>query len=414
MRLRVPPLDWPLAFGTLGLVAIGLLTVYSATSVPGAHEGLWIKQFLWFGAALVAAWIVASIHYRFYDSFSWPMYLVSLVLLVLVFLIGVERLGAKRWIAIGGFQFQPSEIAKVATAFVLARYFDNPRLDLSRIRWWLPPILIAIVPFVLVAKEPDLGTASSFPAMLIAMFFWAGLPFRNLLIGLSPVITVAVFVLAQGNPSHALAIMASVLIPLFLGVLLFLRPKSLLFFFVMVVVNIGVLFVMPKVYDNMHDYQKKRVETFLNPEADKSGSGYQVFQSKIAIGSGGLVGKGYLQGSQKALSFLPMRHTDFIYSVVGEEFGLLGALTVILLYGIVILRGYRLAVIARDGFAGLMAVGITTALFFHIMVNMLMTVGWAPVTGVPLPFLSYGGTALIVNCVQIGLLQNVALRRREY
>lgn len=414
MRLRVPPLDWPLAFGTLGLVAIGLLTVYSATSVPGAHEGLWIKQFLWFGAALVAAWIVASIHYRVYDSFSWPMYIVSLVLLVLVFLIGVERLGAKRWIAIGGFQFQPSEIAKVATAFVLARYFDNPRLDLSRIRWWLPPILIAIVPFVLVAKEPDLGTASSFPAMLIAMFFWAGLPFRNLLIGLSPVITVAVFVLAQGDPSHARIIMASVLIPLFLGVFLFLRPKSLIFFFVMVVVNIGVLFVMPKVYDNMHDYQKKRVETFLNPEADKSGSGYQVFQSKIAIGSGGLVGKGYLQGSQKALSFLPMRHTDFIYSVVGEEFGLLGALTVILLYGIVILRGYRLAVIARDGFAGLMAVGITTALFFHIMVNMLMTVGWAPVTGVPLPFLSYGGTALIVNCVQIGLLQNVALRRREY
>jgi rod shape determining protein RodA len=202
---------------------------------------------------------------------------------------------------------------------------------------------------------------------------------------------------------------------IYFGIVIFTTRPKLPFVVIMLVLNLGLIaFLMPKVYDNMHDYQKKRVETFLNPEADKSGSGYQVFQSKIAIGSGGLVGKGYLQGSQKALSFLPMRHTDFIYSVVGEEFGLLGALTVILLYGIVILRGYRLAVIARDGFAGLMAVGITTALFFHIMVNMLMTVGWAPVTGVPLPFLSYGGTALIVNCVQIGLLQNVALRRREY
>ncbi|MEY4070466.1 MAG: hypothetical protein RL721_1080 [Candidatus Eisenbacteria bacterium] len=414
MRLRVPPLDWPLAFGTLGLVAIGLLTVYSATSVPGAHEGLWIKQFLWFGAALVAAWIVASIHYRVYDSFSWPMYIVSLVLLVLVFLIGVERLGAKRWIAIGGFQFQPSEIAKVATAFVLARYFDNPRLDLSRIRWWLPPILIAIVPFVLVAKEPDLGTASSFPAMLIAMFFWAGLRLSSLLVGLSPIVAVAAFVLAQVDARHAAQI-ATIVTFIYFAIVVFTTRPKLPFVVIMLVLNLGLIaFLMPKVYDNMHDYQKKRVETFLNPEADKSGSGYQVFQSKIAIGSGGLVGKGYLQGSQKALSFLPMRHTDFIYSVVGEEFGLLGALTVILLYGIVILRGYRLAVIARDGFAGLMAVGITTALFFHIMVNMLMTVGWAPVTGVPLPFLSYGGTALIVNCVQIGLLQNVALRRREY
>ena len=404
MRLRLPPLDWPLAFATLGLIAIGLMTVYSATSIPGAHQGLWMKQLMWFGVAAGFAWIVAALHYRLYDSISWPLYAISLMLLVAVFVIGVERMGAKRWIELGPLQFQPSEIAKLATTFVLARYFDHSRLDLKKIRWWLPPLAIALVPFALVAKEPDLGTASAFPAMLVAMYFWAGMPLGQLLLGLSPIFNVALFFLT-----------GSVwwFVGLFAGLLAFARPRIVVLV-AMLALNGAVAVTLPKMWNHLHDYQRRRIETFMNPEQDPSGSGYQVIQSKIAIGSGGLVGKGYLKGSQKALAFLPMRHTDFIYSVVGEEWGLLGSLTVVLLYGIVVFRGYRLASIARDGFAGLMAVGITTALFFHIMVNMLMTIGWAPVTGVPLPFLSYGGTALIVNCIQIGLLQNVALRRREY
>ena len=374
MKFRLPPLDWPLAFATLGLIGIGLATVYSATSVPGAHQGLWAKQFLWFVVALGFAWIIAAVHYRFYDSFSWPLYAASLVALVAVFAIGVERLGAKRWIELGPLQFQPSEIAKLATTFVL------------------------------VAKEPDLGTASSFPAMLVAMYFWAGMPASQLVLGLSPILNVMLFFLTGSVWWFA---------GLFVGLLAWARPRVVVLV-AMLALNGAVAVALPKLWNHLHDYQKRRIETFLNPEQDPSGSGYQVIQSKIAIGSGGVTGKGYLKGSQKALAYLPMRHTDFIYSVVGEELGLLGSLTVVLLYGIVVFRGYRLASIARDGFASLMAVGITTALFFHIMVNMLMTIGWAPVTGVPLPFLSYGGTALIVNCIQIGLLQNVALRRREY
>jgi len=397
-------LDWPLALATLGLITIGLLTVYSATSIPGAHEGLWLKQLVWFGLALGVATVVASIHYRVYDSLAWPMYGVSLVLLVLVFLIGVERMGAKRWIEIGPLQFQPSEIAKLATCFVLARYFDHAKLDLTRIRWWLPPLLLTLVPFVLVAKEPDLGTASSFPAMLIAMYFWAGMPAGQLLLGLSPVMNVALFFVTGSLWWFA------GLFTLLVGVF---RPR-ITTLVVMLLINIGVGASMPYIWDHLHDYQKRRIETFINPEHDPSGAGYQVIQSKIAIGSGGVTGKGFLKGTQKGLSFLPMRHTDFIYSVVGEEMGFLGAGFVVLLYATVILSGYRLASVARDGFASLVAVGVITALFFHILVNMLMTIGWAPVTGVPLPFLSYGGTALIVNCVQIGLLQNVALRRREY
>jgi rod shape determining protein RodA len=183
---------------------------------------------------------------------------------------------------------------------------------------------------------------------------------------------------------------------------------------VLLALNGAVAVAVPRLWDQLHDYQKRRIETFLNPGHDPYGAGYQIIQSKIAIGSGGVIGKGYLRGTQKALSFLPMRHTDFIYSVVGEELGLLGALTVVILYAVIIIRGFRLARLARNGFASLVAVGVTGALFYHVMVNMLMTVGWAPVTGLPLPLLSYGGTALVVNCIQLGLLQNVALRRQEY
>ena len=235
------------------------------------------------------------------------------------------------------------------------------------------------------------------------MFFWAGMPLGNLLLGLSPVFNVALFFI-----TGSLWWFAGLLVAL-LGVI---RPRVATLV-VVLVLNGVVSYALPHLWDHLHDYQKRRIETFLDPGNDPYGAGYQIIQSKIAIGSGGVLGKGYLKGSQKALAFLPMRHTDFIYSVVGEELGLIGALTVVILYALVIVRGYRLAVVARNGFASLMAVGIVSAMFFHIMVNMLMTVGWAPVTGLPLPLLSYGGTALIVNGVQLGLLQNVAIRRQE-
>jgi rod shape determining protein RodA len=403
-RLRLPSLDWPLAISALGLIGIGLLTVYSATSVPGAHEGLWMKQLLWFAFAMIAATVVASVHYRVYDSLAWPFYGVAIVLLVLVLLVGTKIMGARRWLDLGPMHLQPSELAKIATAFVLARYMDKSKLDLTRARWWLPPLLITLVPFGLVARQPDLGTALSFPAMLVAMYFWAGMPVGNLLLGLSPAFNVALFFVTG-------SIWAFVV--LFAGLLAFVRPRVTTLI-VVLALNGAVVVALPQIWNHLHDYQKKRIETFLNPGEDPFGSGYQIIQSQIAIGSGGLQGKGFLQGTQKALAFLPMRHTDFIYSVVGEEFGFVGALTVVILYAIVLLRGYRLAAITRDTFAGLMVVGVVTALFFHVMLNMLMTVGWAPVTGVPLPFLSYGGTALVVNCIQLGLLQNVAIRRREF
>ena len=402
--LKLPPLDMPMAVAALGLVLIGLSTVYSATTVPGAHEGLWIKQTMWFGLALGAAWFAASIHYRAYDSLAYPFYAISILLLIAVLLVGTSAMGAKRWLEIGPLKFQPSEIAKIATVFVLSRRFDDRNLDLRRFKHWFPSLLITLVPFALVAKEPDLGTSLSFPVILVAMYFWAGMPIGHLLLGLSPVLNLALFFLT-GSLAWFAGIFAVMLVAV--------RPRwsTLLVFLAL---NGAVSYAVPSIWEHLHDYQKRRIQVFLDPGHDPQGAGYQIIQSKIAIGSGGMTGKGFLRGTQKGLAFLPMRHTDFIYSVVGEEWGFLGAFTVVVLYAIVVVRGYRLAFLARNGFASLMVVGIASGLFFHIMVNILMTIGWAPVTGLPLPLLSYGGTALIVNCIQVGLLQNVALRRGEY
>jgi rod shape determining protein RodA len=391
------------------LLLTGLATVYSATTVPGAHEGLWTKQLVWMVLALGAAWVAASLHYRAHDSLAYPLYGLSLVLLVLVLAVGTSAFGAQRWLEMGPVRFQPSEIAKLATVFVLARRLSHPQLDLTRFRHWFPPLLIVLVPFALVAKEPDLGTSLAFPVILIAMYYWAGMPVGNLVLGLSPLATLVVAFVPSPRQTPFLVLLGVALV----GLLAYLRPRRLLLVTVLLL-NVGVGLTMPMVKDHLHDYQLRRIETFLNPDQDPQGAGYQLIQSRIAIGSGGVLGKGWLKGTQKGLSFLPMRHTDFIFAVVGEERGLIGTLTVVLLYGLIILRGYRLAAVARNGFASLMAVGLVSALFYHVMVNILMTIGWAPVTGLPLPLLSYGGTALIVNCVQLGLLQNVALRRQEH
>ena len=393
-KWRLPQIDGAMALAALALVAIGLSIVYSATTVPGEHQGLWVKQLQWFGLAVVAAWLAASLHYRIYESLAYPLYGISILLLIAVLVVGSSAMGAKRWLDIGPMKFQPSELAKIATVFVLARRFDNRKLDLTRARHWFPPILITLVPFLFVAKEPDLGTSLAFPVILVAMYFWAGMPPGQLLLGLSPVFNVALFFLTGTLAWFSAG---------FVVLLAVVRPKwtSLL---LVLAINGAVAYAVPHLWNHLHDYQKRRIETFLNPGQDPHGAGYQIIQSKIAIGSGGALGKGFLRGTQKGLAFLPMRHTDFIYSVVGEELGFLGALTVVILYAIVIARGYRLALVTRNGFASLMAVGLVSALFYHIMVNILMTIGWAPVTGLPLPLLSYGGTALIVNCVQLGLL----------
>ncbi len=398
-------IDGLLVGSALLLAVLGVLMVYSATSPPGHPRfDFAARQLLWLGLGLGAAFVVAGIPLRAYDGLAPYLYAVSLVCLALVLFVGQEVYGAKRWLGVGLLRFQPSELAKLATVLMLARTLDDKRLNLNRVRYWVRPLAVALIPLVLILKEPDLGTSLSLGAVLVAMLFWAGLSTRTLILALTPVLNGALFLVTGGVWVFGIA---------FAGLLALVRPR-LPALLLLIVVNGALAVGMPMLWSSMEPYQRGRIETFLNPGHDPYGGGYQIIQSRIAIGSGGPFGRGFLHGTQKGLEFLPMRHTDFIFSVVGEELGFWGAAIVLALYLVLLLRGLWLARAARSRFAGLVAMGVTAVLWYHVMVNVLMTVGWAPVTGLPLPLISYGGTSFVVTCIEIGLLVNVSLRRQEY
>ena len=287
---------------------------------------------------------------------------------------------------------------------MVAGFLANRRIELTRPLHFAGAAALVLVPFALILKQPDLGTSLSLPAAFSVMIYWAGMPVPIMLLFITPVISILTslsiwiwipYMLALGGALWGLKVRRFVLI----GALL---------------VNGVVGLATPQIWKSLEPYQRERIMTFVDPNRDRSGSGYQIIQSRIAVGSGGLVGKGYLQGSQKALSFLPMQHTDFIYSVVGEEFGFLGSIAVLGLLGALIARGYHIAGRVRNRFASLLAVGISTTLLFHVLVNAGMVLGLAPVTGLPLPVISYGGTFMVTCLFQVGLLLNVAIRRNEY
>jgi rod shape determining protein RodA len=352
----------------------------------------------------MAAITVASVPLRVYDALAPYLYGLSLICLAAVLVVGQEVYGAKRWLGAGQLRFQPSELGKLATLLLLARVLDDKRVNLRRLRSWVKPALVALIPMALVLKEPDLGTSLTFGVLLAAMLYWAGLPFQTLALFAVPAVNAGLFFITQGVWASAITVLAA---------LALIRPRARTAIFALVV-NAAILAAMPVVWNHLQPYQQGRIQTFINPGNDPYGAGYQIIQSRIAIGSGGPFGRGYLHGTQKGLEFLPMKHTDFIFSVVGEELGFWGVTIVIALYTILLSRGLWLARVARNRFASLVALGVTAAIWYHVMVNILMTVGWAPVTGLPLPLVSYGGTSFVVTCVEIGLLLNVSLRRQEY
>lgn len=404
-RRLLRQLDWVTITAAAGLLAIGSAMVYSATSSPhDAREGYGLLQLAWLGLGVLAAVMAASVPIRAWEGASPYLYAIAIALLLLVLVAGQEVSGAKRWLALGPVRFQPSEFAKLGTLLLLARLLAEKESDLRRLSSWLLPSLAAAVPALLVLRQPNLSTAISFGVLLLAAFYWAGLPIGLLVAVLLPVLTAVLFLVT--NSVWTVAIVTA-------GALLWARPR---FRWVVVVLalNSAVVFLLPRAVERLEPYQRRRIETFLNPGQDPHGAGYQIIQSRIAIGSGGALGRGYLQGRQKSLQFLPEKHTDFIFSVVGEELGFWGTFTVLALYLVLLLRGLWVALVARSRFASLVAFSITMLFFFHLMVNVLMTIGWAPVTGIPLPFLSYGGTALVITCAQVGILVGIHYRRQEY
>jgi rod shape determining protein RodA len=399
-------LDWKLIGATLALSLIGIVLImaaqYYADSEYARHY--YLRQLIWLLIALTVFTVVIHLPYRLFDAGAYLLYVVMVLLLVAVLFLGSTRMGATRWFSLGPINFAPADVGKLVLIFVLARFFAYTKLPPHSKRRLALSLMLAGVPMMLILKQPDLGTALVFPVILFALWFWSGLSPLYLLLILSPIASLVA-------ASHWLAwsIYFAVLI-----IVLFASRPGFSFGFVTVVANLAFGIVTPFIWNRLAEYQKLRILSFLNPADNARGAGYQIIQSKIAIGSGGLWGKGFLDGSQTRLDFLPERHTDFIFSVLGEEFGLWGSLLVLFLFGFLFYRGIRIAAKARSRFLSFVAFGAITIFFFQFLVNVGMTLGFMPVTGLPLPFLSYGGTALVLSWTLVALLVKADYHWQEY
>ena len=351
--------DWALLGLTGALCAAGILNLYSGT-YGGIYENLYYVQLASLGLGVGGLLVAFLVPYRFFEATSYLLYLGAIALLVAVLGAGSVSHGARRWLSLGHFTFQPSELSKIALAMVLARYFSaNPNYSGYGPRELILPALLTLVPVGLILLQPDLGTA-----LIHVLIF----------------VTVALFMRVKPGTLWLTAL---------LGVL---------------VAPAGWFFVLK-------DYQKARILTLFDPDRDPLGSGYHIRQSIIAVGSGRWLGKGFLKGTQTKLQFLPEHHTDFIFSVYAEEWGLVGCLVLLAVYFSLLVKGAAISVASKDRYGSILAAGLTACLFWHVVINLLMVVGLAPVVGVTLPFFSYGRTSLISMLLIVGLLMNVSSRR---
>jgi rod shape determining protein RodA len=359
-RRLITHFNWTYLLLILLIAVVGIANMYSATSSwTASAQPVYIKQFYWLGIGVLIVAVVCLIDYRHLEYLSIPLFAGNMLLLILVLAVGKTSMGATRWINLGGVNVQPSEIMKIVIIIMLARYLsEKAHLRGFSLRELVVPGLILGVPALLIMKQPDLGTA--------------------------------LLVLSIGGT-----------MALFAGI----RRSAIMF------LGAAGLATACGGWFLLHNYQKQRILTFLNPERDPLGAGYHIIQSKIAVGSGGLNGLGFMKGTQSQLSFLPERHTDFAFSVFAEEWGLLGCLLLLALYCLIVLWGLHIALRSNDRFGMYIAIGVSAMLFWHILVNLGMVIGLLPVVGVPLPLFSYGGTSMVTTMTGVGLLLNVSMRR---
>ncbi len=351
-------LDWFLLALIITLFFTGILMLYSA---GGGSFSPWaasqLKRFIVF---LPVMFIALSLNITFYHKFAYIFYFIGLLMLLYANFAGFSAMGAQRWINIGFFNFQPSEYMKIALILALSKYFHNLHITkLKNVFFLLTPIMLTLVPVYLILKQPDLGTAVILLGGAVVIFFISG-------------VNIWKFILA----------------------------------------GLGALAAIPLIWSALKDYQKQRVLTFLNPENDPLGSGYNIIQSKIAIGSGGFLGQGYLSGSQSQLNFLPERETDFIFTMLAEEFGFLGSMLLVTVYSLIFFRSLIIAQNSVSQFGKYLATGLCFFIFSHFLINIAMVTGLIPVVGAPLPLISYGGTMLIITMFAFTLILNVDINRQ--
>ncbi len=389
-------------FSVILLLIAGSLAIYSATYAANMNNRFG-QQLLFAAGGIGGMIIMALLPVRWFQVIAYPLYVISLALLVFVAVKGKLVYGHRSWIAIGSFQFQPSEISKLATIFTIGAFLNKGR-DLSKAKNVLIICGLVVLPVALIMKEPDPGTGVIFAGLMVILLLWSGV---DLFLLAAVVIPALVAVLSLfGQTPTVISVLAGG------AILFFIFRRNIILTILAFGVVIAVAFSTNFIYEHLHQYQRNRVQVLLDPELDPLGAGYNVIQTRMAIGSGGITGKGYLKGTQTQLRYVPKQWTDFIISVPAEEFGFIGAVVILLLYLFVIFRGVAIASSVRSMFSSVVAMGIAAIWFLHVTVNIGMALGLMPVIGIPLPFMSYGGSALLTNLLMAGILMNLYRNRK--
>jgi rod shape determining protein RodA len=397
--------DFGVFLPALMLMGIGLVAIYSSTVNHPTAGGNFQKQLFWVIVSLAAFFVVFFIPNRTFRLIAIPSYIVTIILLIAVEFAGKTVYGARSWLSLGPIGFQPSEFAKISTVLFLSYWLSNNKRNMNSIKDVALAMLIGFVPIILILMEPDLGTAIVFIMITLILIYWSGISLFGLFVVLSP--GLVAFASLFGTIYFITAL-------IFVLALLFFFKQNLFTSAAVFVSNVAAGFLFDYAVTILKPHQQKRIESFINPAADPLGSGYNALQAKVAIGSGGFWGKGLLEGNQTQLRFIPEQWTDFIYCVIGEEFGFIGSMFVIVLFLMIFLRLLKFTSLIKDGFANLVIVGILTILFVHFGINIGMNVGITPVVGLPLPFLSYGGSSLLANMILLGIAMNFYRNRKRF
>jgi len=394
--IQVNRIDWVTILIYFALVFIGWFNIYAAVYDGQDAKSIFDLsinsgiQLVWIGTSVVLIILIMAADYRLFENLAIPLYLLFLVLLILTPFVGKEVNGQVLSIGVGSFRIQPGEFAKFATALALAKFMERPTFDLSKVKYQVRAFAILMVPVVLILLQPDTGTAMVYFSLLI-MFYREGLPSKYYLLGIGMIAIVLLSLGIENNLYLAVAIGAICLFLILLGKKSW--QKTIVFSLIGLGL-IGITYSIDFVVSKLPSHQQNRIMVLFNPDIDPLGVGWNVTQSKIAIGSGGMFGKGYLQGTQTKFDFVPEQHTDFIFCTLGEEFGWFGSLVVISLFVALLVRIVIMAERQKNRFSRIYGYSVLSILMFHFMVNIAMTIGLFPVVGIPLPFLSYGGSSL--------------------
>lgn len=399
-------IDLVLLIFTLAILTAGLLAIFSATYTSGTDYFSKQITFALFGILIML--VISYIPPRIIAKSSYYFYISALILLVLVLFFGKKISGSKSWFSVGGFGIQPSEFAKIATILALSNFLsgtDDGFRNVNKPVEFLKACAFVIMPVVLIMRQPDMGTSLVFLSMILPVLFWAGLSPYVIFVIVSPAVVAFGAFLGMNYFIAALILVALILL---------MFKRNIFLTAGILVMNFVIGFSVDTLYKKLQPYQQNRIKAVFDPSTDPLGTGYNVIQSKVAIGSGGFTGKGFLQGTQTQLKFIPEQWTDFIYCMIGEEFGFIGSVAILILYMIIIFQLVNNSYLSKNRFLSVACIGFSSIIFFHLVINVGMTIGLMPVIGIPLPLMSYGISSLLSFLVMIGIGMSAYRYRNQY